>query len=135
MKMLNRDEILSQNDRARELVEVPEWSGAVYVQSLSADERDAFEESCIKLVGSGRAQRREVVMRQMRAKLVAATVVTEAGERLFSDDDVSALGAKNAAAVDRLFGVAQRLSKISDADMDDLEKNSNEPTSDASVTS
>ena len=105
---------------AAELVEVPEWGGAVYVRALTGAERDQFEASIVEQ--RGRDVRMN--MRNIRAKLVALTVVDEDGQRIFTDDDVAALGGKSAAALDRLFAVAQRLSGLSMEDVEELAKNS-----------
>lgn len=119
-RLLSRDDILDAADLPRELVEVEEWGGAVYVRALSGTERDAFEASII----TQRGKRVEPNLQNLRAKLVALAVVDEDGERLFSDGDVQALGRKSAAALDRVFGVAQRLSGLSPGDVEDLAKNS-----------
>lgn len=117
---LNREAILAAEDLPRELVEVPEWGGAVYVRALTGAERDQFEASIVEQ--RGRDVRMN--MRNIRAKLVALTVVDEDGQRIFTDDDVAALGGKSAAALDRLFAVAQRLSGLSKEDVEELAKNS-----------
>lgn len=117
---LNREAILAAEDLPRELVEVPEWGGAVYVRALTGAERDQFEASIVEQ--RGRDVRMN--MRNIRAKLVALTVVDEGGQRIFTDDDVAALGGKSAAALDRLFAVAQRLSGLSKEDVEELAKNS-----------
>lgn len=118
--VLNREAILAAEDLPRELVEVPEWGGAVYVRALTGAERDQFEASIVEQ--RGRDVRMN--MRNIRAKLVALTVVDEDGQRIFTDDDVAALGGKSAAALDRLFAVAQRLSGLSKEDVEELAKNS-----------
>src|SRR5690606_19506049 len=118
--VLNREAILAAKDLPRELVEVPEWGGAVYVRALTGAERDQFEASIVEQ--RGRDVR--MAMRNIRAKLVALTVVDEDGQRNFTDDDVAALGGKSAAALDRLFAVAQRLSGLSKEDVEELAKNS-----------
>ena len=60
-------------------------------------------------------------------------MVDEAGERLFSNDDVVALGKKNASALDKVFAIAQKLNGLSAADVEELEKNSGSAQSDASA--
>ena len=73
-------------------------------------------------------------LRNMRAKLVALTVVDDKGKRLFRGDaDVNALGRKSAAALQRVFEVAQRLSGLSDEDMEELAKNSDAGQSEGSI--
>ena len=119
MEYLTKEQILQADDLEMEVVEVPEWGGSVLVRGLTGTERDAFEGSIIVLKG----KRSSMNMRNVRAKLVARSVVDEFMERLFSDADVEALGKKSAAALDRVFSVAQRLSGVSDDDMEELAEN------------
>ena len=58
-----------------------------------------------------------------RAKLAAACIVDEEGNRLFSEKDVAALGRKSAAALDRVATAAQRISAMSQEDVDELAGN------------
>jgi hypothetical protein len=115
-KYLTRDEILARDDLPAEDVNVPEWGGAVRIRRMSGTERDAFEAS---IMGADGRQD----LSNIRAKLVARSIVDEAGRRLFSDEDIAALGAKSAAALDRCFAVAKRLSRISGEDVEELAKN------------
>lgn len=119
MALLSKDQILAAEDTSFEDVAVPEWGGTVRVKALSGAERDQFEQSVMQRKG----KRFEVNARNMRAKLVAVSVVDEDGNRLFADADVEALGKKSAAALDRVFTVAQRLSGLTDEDVAELEEN------------
>lgn len=121
-KFLNREEILKAKDRTYQVVKTPEWGGQVRVQSLSGSERDEFEESI--LGQKSKDGSREVVTKNLRAKLVALTTVDKDGNRIFSQDDVTVLGDKNAAPLDRIFAVAQKLSGISKDDVEEMVKNS-----------
>ena len=47
----------------------------------------------------------------------------EKGDRLFTDKDVAQLGAKSAAALDRVFRAAQKLNALGDAAIEAAEKN------------
>jgi len=118
--LLTRDAILQADDLPRELVEVPEWSGSVYVRALTGIERDAFEQSVVEQKGKST----KMNLRNIRAKLVALTAVDEEGKRLFTDDDAALLGKKSAAALDRVFDVAQRLSGLRQEDVEELAGNS-----------
>jgi len=120
VKILTRDDILQVQDLPKELVEVPEWDGAVYVRGLTGAERDALEASIVEQ--RGRSTRMNLM--NLRAKLVAMSVVDEEGNRLFSDADVEKLGQKSAAALNRIFEVAQRLSGLTSEDVEELTKNS-----------
>ncbi len=120
MNLLTRDQILQAQDIARETVSVPEWGGDVLVRGLTGQERDAYEATIMRLNGTN-AQMNLV---NARAKLVARSVIDENGDRLFADDDVALLARKSAAALERVFNVAQRLSGLSSADIDELAKTS-----------
>ncbi len=128
---LSRDAILAVNDVLYEDVDVPEWGGKVRVKSLTGKERDALESSMI--VGKGKNA--NVNLNNLRAKLVARSVVDEDGKQVFSDEDLAALGAKSAAALTRVYEVAQRLSGITEEDVDELTKNSLTAPSDDSGSS
>lgn len=129
-KLLTRDEILQANDLQTEEVEVPEWGGSVLVRGMTGTERDAFEESIIEVKG----KKQNINMQNLRAKLISKTVVDENGNPIFTPGDVDALGKKSAAALSRVFAVAQRLSGMSDEDLDELTKNSESGQSDSSTS-
>ena len=61
--------------------------------------------------------------KDMRARMVARTVCSEQGERLFKETDIHALGKKNANALSKIFNLALELSGITDSDIDELTKN------------
>lgn len=121
-KFLTREEILSKQDRSFAVVNCPEWGGKVRLQSLTGAERDQFEESI--LGAKNKDGSREVVTKNLRAKLVALSAVDQDGKRIFNFEDMAALGEKNAAPLDRLFAAAQKLSGISKDDVEELTKNS-----------
>lgn len=117
-KYLNRD-ILQRRDVKVEEIHVPEWDMYVRVKALSGKERDAFEASIVQVQG----RQTSLNMANIRAKLVALAVVDEDGNRVFSDDDVDALGELNASALDRIFTVALRLSGLSQQDLAEMTQN------------
>jgi hypothetical protein len=111
---LGHDAILKASALKTEEVSVPEWAdpetGAdtVLVRELRGRERDEWEASLA--VQRGRQMVPDVA--NMRAKLVARTVIGDDGEPVFSQQDVAALGELSAAALDRVFEVASRLSGL-----------------------
>ena len=121
MALLKRDEILAAVDRPVETVSVPEWGGEVLVQGLTGVQRDDLEMSIISTNGK---KTPNVDMHNLRAKLCALCMVDESGKRLFADADVRELGRKSASALQRVFEAAQRLSGLSNADVEELTKNS-----------
>lgn len=115
MALLSADQIINADDRAHEDVAVPEWGGEVRVIGLSGTDRDAYEAAMVDAKGKPATQR----LQNFRSKLVAKCLVDETGARLFTDDKVKALGAKNGAVIDRLFDTARRLSGMSQDAVDE----------------
>lgn len=121
-KYLSKQEILAQDDLKYEDVQVPEWGGAwVRVRTLNASERDHFEASTVERRGKNVVTNLE----NIRARLCLLTMVDENGDRMFQDEDTYPLGGKSAAALDRVFVVAQRLNGLRDADIEELAGESN----------
>lgn len=121
MALLTREMILAMGDLPRESVAVMDWDGGeVLVQGLTAAQRDKFEADSMTQQGKDF----KLNMRNIRARLVALCVVDENGQRIFSDSDVQALGQKSARALARVFEVAQRLSGLTNEDVEELAKNS-----------
>jgi hypothetical protein len=119
MPLLSKEQILAVDDLTYEDVEVPEWGGTVRVRMLTGAERDKFEESVMTRKG----RQVDVKLALLRAKLVALTVVDEAGQRLFEERDVAALGQKSAVALNRVFEVAQRINGLTEKDVNELTEN------------
>lgn len=114
--MLSKDEILNANDKKTMVVDVPEWGGQVTIAIMSGFARDQFES---QLVGANGGTN----MQNVRAKLVAASIVDEKGELMFNSQDVVKLGKKSGAALDRIFSAAQKFNKITDDEVEQLAKN------------
>jgi hypothetical protein len=117
--------IQAADDRKIESVEVPEWSGSVFVQGLTGVDRDAFEMAMIeqKRGEKGKKATQEVNLRNLRAKLVRTAVDSdnvETAKPIFQLADIEWLGRKSAAALQRVYAVAQRLSGLSNEDVDEL---------------
>lgn len=141
--LLSRDDILKAEDLETEVVPVPEWGGDVRVKGLTGEERDSYEAACMQERPAYDAKGKQVRGRtemarnlaNVRAKLVVRSVVNDEGERLFTDHDTGLLGQKSAAALDRVFEVAARLSRLSEEDVEDLAGNSDAAQSGDSASS
>lgn len=132
--ILSREAILNCNDTKTETVPCPEWGGDVIVKGLSAGERDKWEASLFSTKKHGNSF--EIVQNKdnLRAKFVVASAVDEQGKPLFTVGDIEALTRKSAAPMDRLFSVAQRLSGMTNEDVEELEKNLKSDRDDTSTT-
>jgi hypothetical protein len=118
--MLTRQDIIDCKDIKSEVVKVPEWNGEVNVWGLTLAEKDSWTDI---IISDGKAN-----MKGATALLCALCMRDENGERLFSSDDIDALDAKSASALDRVFQVAQRLSGIGQEDIEETVKNSEKTT-------
>lgn len=116
MPILDRSAILAASDLKTEDVDVPEWGGTVRVRTLTGTERDAFEAGLV-----GQEGKRNLA--NLRARLLSLAIVDDQGRRVFAESDADVLGSKSAAALDRLFDVAQRLNGIGTEAQKEAEKN------------
>jgi hypothetical protein len=119
MALLNRSQILEAEDRQYDTVDCPEWGGEVRLRSISGRQRDDYEQSMLEQRGNDR----KVNMRNARAKLIVLCAVDEAGQPLFTTEDVRRLGAKNARPLDRLFDACQKLAGLSEDDLRGMTEN------------
>jgi hypothetical protein len=130
VKILSKTDILGSHDMRIRTVDVPEWGGSVRLRTLTGAERDAFEATLVRLVDGKRVPD----MDNLRAKLLAATIVDEQDRQVFSASDVAALGRKSALALDRVFSVAQALNGMGVEAVEDALKNSAPGPSDVSTS-
>jgi hypothetical protein len=119
MGMLSRDDILAADDIETEIIDVPEWGGKVMVRSMTGAQRDQWEASMMER----RGRRMVPNTFNVRAKLAVWCIVGENGERVFTDADAVKLGAKSAAAINRVYEAAAKMSGITDDDVDELVEN------------
>lgn len=130
MELLTRDVILQADDILIEDVYIPEWGGTVRVRGMTGTERDKFES---EIVEQDRGEVR-VQAENLRAKMLALVCINADGSKLFQQSDIEALGGKSAAALQRLFEVAQRLSGLTEADVEELTKNIDGDQSEDSIS-
>lgn len=117
MTLLTKDQILGADDRATKEIDVPEWGGSVLVAAMTAAERDAFEAGMLDSKGKSDAKR----LQNFRARFVAACIVDESGNRLFSDKDIVALGRKASKPISHLFDECRKLNGMTDEDVAEIE--------------
>ena len=115
----SKDDLLKAKTVPEEvdLSDIPGYHGSVLVRGMTGKERDAFE---VSLMTPGRGGRREVNTVNVRAKLVVRCVVDEDGNRVLTDADAADLGETPAAAINRLYEVAARLSGMGDQEQEEL---------------
>lgn len=141
--VLTRDDIFAIDDRKIEWCPVPEWSSeekpdmGVFVMGLSGTDRDSFEMAMIeqRKIGKGKTTQ-ELNLKNLRAKLIVRTAVDgedpNTAKTVFTLQDIEALGKKNGAALQHIYAVAQKLSGLTNEDVDELTADLGEGQSGAS---
>ena len=86
---------------------------------MTGAERDSFETSLFH-VNSKPGEDPKMNLANMRAKLCSMTICGESGKKLFKMADVKELGKKSAAALQRIFLKAQKLSGLTEEDIKEL---------------
>ena len=123
---LNKEAILSADDLKQEVIQVPEWKGEVIIRTMTGEERDAFDSEMI------RDDKKS--FKNIRARFLSLIICDEQGNRLFDDKEITQLGKKSAAALDRLFSAGQKLNRLSNDDIEELAGNSEPTQKDSSNT-
>lgn len=128
MGLLTKEQVSAAQDLTTEEVEVPQWGGSVLVRTLTARERGQFMALLVDQRKGGNRTRLE----DLQVRLCAMSIVDEQGRRMFSDSELGLLARKSARALQPIFEVAQRLSGLSDEQVEELSGNSEETPSDDS---
>lgn len=118
MPSITREQFLAPKATERQKVDVPELGvvgGYVWVAVMSGTQRDEYEVEVIK--DSDKS------MKNMRARLVVRCAQDDDGKRLFTLDDVEAVGNESSKALERIVHVAQRLNRLTEKDMEELKGN------------
>jgi hypothetical protein len=126
---LTREQILAHTTLPTR--DVFAYGGWNTVWGLNGTERDDFEAKAIK----GKGKNTQANLENFRARLVAESVRDQQGNKMFSPADVIALGKTSAAELAKLYDAASELSGFSEADVDELTKNSVSGQSDNSGSS
>lgn len=123
-----RKSILAAEDIRSEIVEVPEWNVKLEVRGMSGKERATFLRRTTE-PGSG-----EVSFEKFYPELLIATVRDpETGDPVFEAADRETLNSKSGVALERVASVAQRLSGLAGADVEEAKGNSDSSQSNGST--
>ena len=117
---LTREQIQAVDDIKRVEISPPGWSGTVWVQTLTALDRDKLEQwTADRRRPDGTTDHVGV-----RAFLAVLVTVDENGQKLFQEGDEQWLSGKGAPAVQAIYEAALATAHISKADVEELAKNS-----------
>ena len=123
--LLSKDAIFAVDDLKTEVVDVPEWGGAVTIRTMTGADRDVFEASMTNTkTGEDGKPSQERNLENFRARFCAAIMVNANGKLLFPNpEDVVRLGKKSSRALDRVMKAGQKLNGVGDEDVEQLTKN------------
>lgn len=115
MGLLSSSEILAANDWPTEDVDCPEWGGSVRVRSMSAAAVQEFNEKYFGEDGKAKPE----YDGKMLAAWVLWSTVDEAGNRLFTEEQLDDLSKKFEKPLLRVFQAARRVN----GELEDAAKN------------
>lgn len=116
MAILTREQILGADDIETAVVLCPEWGGEVLVKAMTGAERDVWENSLRPDSETGDRPH------NVRAMALTRAIVDEKGGRIFSQEDIKALGMKSSAPISRCFAKLMDISGIGAAEVKELEE-------------
>lgn len=122
MAYLSKKDILGSKDYKTEVVSVPEWGGDVLIRELSGYDRDKYQLELVSIDAKGVPTPKFENIARAKLFLVALSIVDEQGNKLFTEEDIEALGAKSGDALDRVYVAASDLSKLNFSDKEQLKK-------------
>jgi len=117
MSLLTKEAILNSTDRATKIVEVPAWGGSVTLQEMTGRQRDRFE----SIVLNEKVRR---TIPDLKAWLVAQSIVDEQGNLMFTESEVGKLAEKSALALFDIVKHIRELNGLEASAVETAEKNS-----------
>jgi hypothetical protein len=109
-------QILDCDDSTIEPIDLPEWGVKAFIRTMTGTDRDSWE-----LYASKQLEKVNGV--NIRGKLACLSLCDENGKRLFGDGQAEALSKKSSKALNRVYEASLKLNKLSDEDIEALEKN------------
>lgn len=104
-KLLTKDDVLKAEDRATEIVEMPEWGGAVEVQALDAWQQSEYEQSLFTTSFDGKSGSVDVKANRVGENVRLAALGLSQPKMTEKE-----LRTKSAATVNRIADAIRRLS-------------------------
>lgn len=126
----SRETLLKPLPIKTERVDLPEFGAAEYVMchGMTAREKNKHDSALMKRDWSGVDRKKATTQKE---RLLVRCIRDDDGQRVFSDEDIDAIGDWPSDTLNRLFDVCNRLSGGgTDSDNDESVKNSHETTDD-----
>lgn len=116
MSFLTKEQIIAAQDRQFREVDVPEWGGKIRLASFDADQALHHSELLRK-----RSEGKEVP--NPISAMLAASIVDEKGNRLFTEKDMAELGKKSPTVLSRLVDAVRELNAKEEVDVGNPQAN------------
>lgn len=113
--ILSKEAILAADDMGLLEVDVPEWSGSVYIRCMTVAARDAYENDWVQNKHKG--------VENFRTKFLQKVLCDATGALLFTEQEMASLGGKSARVMNRLWTMAMKHNALTEADVEQLAKN------------
>lgn len=110
MSFLTKDQIIAAQDRRYKEVEVPEWNGKVRLASFDADQALNHTE-LMNNRREGKPGPNPI------SAMLAASIVDESGNRIFTEKDMNELGKKSPTVLSRLVEAVRELNAKEEVDV------------------
>jgi hypothetical protein len=124
MSLNIRDLLLKPLEPPKEIVPLPELGEGVTitVRGMNAKEKGAFEMQFVK-----KGEHDVAKQKQMRERMLVACCVDDSGNRIFTIEDVAALGLQSVSIVARIYDACQR---VNGEDSEEVAEKKSEVTGD-----
>lgn len=118
-KILTKYEILAAQDRPLVAMDVPEWGGTIFLKALSISRAMALRSKYMGLDGVPKPE----TGLSFVLDSIAACIVDESGQPLFSSDELEILGEKNPNVVNKVFQKIEEINGGGENSVEQAEKN------------
>jgi hypothetical protein len=98
MKMLTKADINTSDDRKKEVFEVPEWGGAVYISEITGLDRAAIVEKHGQLKEAGQTQQAFA----MQDAMLTMALTDQNGDPLYTAEELPVLKKRNGNVLERI---------------------------------
>lgn len=126
--MKSLEELLAQCKQDCKTETVEAFGETFTVREMSGAERDAYEQILFGQSG------KKTLIRNMRATLVALTVIDSDGNLRFGEEMIDSVGKLPASGLNKIFQAAAKLNALGASDVEEAAKNS-PPDPDGTSTS
>lgn len=116
MGLLTPDDIL-YSVLKKQVLNIPEWGGDIYIREPSGLERSEFE-LLTKSINES-----DDLFKTIRGRCAVKCIVDEDGKRFFSDEQIDIVNSLSANALDRVLDAYREIALMVDDDIEKAAKN------------